>query len=30
MDRFVERYGCPFLDAECRANYGRVLFENGD
>jgi DNA-binding CsgD family transcriptional regulator len=30
MDRFIERYGCPFLDAECRTNYGRVLFENGD
>jgi DNA-binding CsgD family transcriptional regulator/Tfp pilus assembly protein PilF len=30
MDRFIEQYGCPFLDAECRTNYGRVLFENGD
>ena len=30
MDRFIERYGCPFLDAECKTNYGRVLFENGD
>ena len=30
MDRFIARYGCPFLHAECRANYGRVLFENGD
>ncbi len=30
MERFVDRYGCPFLDAECRTNYGRVLFENGD
>jgi hypothetical protein len=30
MNRFIERYGCPFLDAECRTNYGRVLFENGD
>ena len=30
MDRFIGRYGCPFLDAECRTNYGRVLFENGD
>jgi DNA-binding CsgD family transcriptional regulator/tetratricopeptide (TPR) repeat protein len=30
MDRFIERYGCPFLYAECRAHYGRVLFENGD
>jgi DNA-binding CsgD family transcriptional regulator len=30
MDRFIERYGCPFLYAECRTHYGRVLFENGD
>ena len=30
MDRFIGRYGCPFLYAECRTNYGRVLFENGD
>jgi DNA-binding CsgD family transcriptional regulator len=30
MDRFIDRYGCPFLYAECRTNYGRVLFENGD
>ena len=27
---FIERYGCPFLYAECRTYYGRVLFENGD
>jgi DNA-binding NarL/FixJ family response regulator len=30
MDRFIERYGCPFVYAECRTHYGRVLFENGD
>jgi DNA-binding NarL/FixJ family response regulator len=30
MDRFIARYGCPFLDAECRTHYGRVLFENGN
>jgi len=27
---FIDRYGCPFLYAECRTYYGRVLFENGD
>jgi DNA-binding NarL/FixJ family response regulator len=30
MDRFIARYGCPFLDAECRTHYGRVLFESGN
>jgi DNA-binding CsgD family transcriptional regulator len=30
MDRFIGRYGSPFLYAECRTHYGRVLFENGD
>jgi DNA-binding CsgD family transcriptional regulator len=30
MDRFIDRYGCPFVYAECRTHYGRVLFENGD
>jgi tetratricopeptide (TPR) repeat protein len=30
MEAFIGRYGCPFLDAECRTHYGRVLFENGD
>jgi DNA-binding CsgD family transcriptional regulator/thioredoxin-like negative regulator of GroEL len=30
LERFMARYGCPFLYAECRAYYGRVLFENGD
>ena len=29
-DRFIERYGCPFLNATCRANYGSVLFTTGD
>jgi hypothetical protein len=30
LERFTDTYGCPFLYAECRAYYGRVLFENGD
>jgi DNA-binding CsgD family transcriptional regulator len=30
MDRFIQRYGCPFMYSECRTHYGRVLFENGD
>jgi DNA-binding CsgD family transcriptional regulator len=30
LERFIDRYGCPFLFAECRTYYGRVLFENGD
>ena len=30
LQGFIDRYGCPFLYAECRAYYGRVLFENGD
>jgi hypothetical protein len=29
LERFIDRYGCPFLYAECRTYYGRVLFENG-
>ena len=29
-DRFIERYGCPFLNATCRANYGGVLFVTGE
>jgi DNA-binding CsgD family transcriptional regulator len=29
LERFMDQYGCPFLYAECRAYYGRVLFENG-
>jgi len=30
LEGFIDRYGCPFLYAECRSYYGRVLFENGD
>jgi DNA-binding CsgD family transcriptional regulator len=30
LQSFIEQYGCPFLYAECRTYYGRVLFENGD
>src|SRR5918995_2142023 len=29
-DRFMERYGCPFLNATCRANYGGVLYFTGE
>ncbi len=29
-DRFMERYGCPFLNATCRANYGAILFLTGE
>lgn len=29
-DRFVQRYGCPFLHAECRVVYGNVLVDTGD
>jgi DNA-binding CsgD family transcriptional regulator len=29
-DRFTEQYGCPFLFAECRTIYGRVLFQTGE
>jgi len=29
-DRFMETYGCPFLQARCRAHYGRVLVSSGD
>jgi DNA-binding CsgD family transcriptional regulator len=28
-DRFMETYGCPFLQARCRAHYGRVLVAAG-
>jgi hypothetical protein len=30
LQGLIDRYGCPFLFAECRTYYGRVLFENGD
>jgi DNA-binding CsgD family transcriptional regulator len=30
LQGFIEQYGCPFLYAECRTYYGRVLFENGE
>jgi len=30
LQGFIDRYGCPFLYAECRTYYGRVVFENGD
>lgn len=29
-DRFVARYGCPYLNASCRTHYGEVLFATGD
>jgi tetratricopeptide (TPR) repeat protein len=29
-DRFVERYGCPYLNASCRTHYGEVLFATGE
>ena len=29
-DRFVERFGCPYLNASCRTYYGEVLFATGD
>lgn len=29
-ERFVERYGCPYLDASCRTHYGGVLFATGE
>jgi DNA-binding CsgD family transcriptional regulator len=29
VSRFAERYGCPFLFAECRLVYGSVLYQTG-
>jgi ATP/maltotriose-dependent transcriptional regulator MalT len=29
-DRFTKTYGCPFLYAECRTIYGRVLLATGE
>jgi DNA-binding NarL/FixJ family response regulator len=29
-DRFIERYGCPYLNASCRTHYGEMLFATGD
>ncbi|MFN2388826.1 MAG: LuxR C-terminal-related transcriptional regulator [Actinomycetota bacterium] len=29
-DRFVERYGCPFLYLYCRVHYGEILIAIGD
>jgi DNA-binding CsgD family transcriptional regulator len=29
-ERFVERYGCPYLNASCRTHYGGVLFATGE
>src|SRR3712207_5643632 len=29
-DGFVERYGCPYLNASCRTHYGEVLFATGE
>ncbi len=28
-DAFMDEYGCPFLQARCRAHYGRVLVATG-
>lgn len=30
LDGFIARYGCPYLNAVCRASYGAVLVSTGD
>jgi ATP/maltotriose-dependent transcriptional regulator MalT len=29
-DRFIDRYGCPFLYLYCRVHYGEILIATGD